>query len=908
MGNFVWLVLWALFICKADASSRFAHGSSLHSYDLNGVARSIIPRALSETSTFDSSTVSCSTWGKGAFRTFKNEFYHFISTCNYVLSHNCKGGTEDFNIQIHRDSNGDLERMYIQIEDIIILVVNGTITVQNEIVTLPYDDKVISIQNYGIHIRISNRKHTIALIWNQQDSLSVAVDAEYQGQLCGLCGNFEDTNNIYALPVCPENQIYKDCGPACISTCSDPKPQQQCARCISTCDCPEDEVIIFQQSSMYLQVATTFGLKMQVQITPVLQLYISLSEEAKGSTKGLCGTFNDNAGDDFLTAQGIVEDTAITFVNSWQTQDNCPDATLPQPCISSENEKYAKELCSNLKDPSGVFSTCHSAVDYIRYYDMCVAATCGCEDINDCLCAGLGAYAHECAANGIIVKDWGRDICDKPCTNNHVFEYNIRSCNRSCRSLSEYDFTCNIQDVPVYGCGCTEELYMDSNRDVVMEKYILTVLILPQIKLFVKRHAEDGISYVTCKAGSWQCTDNPCPKSCQVYGDGHYITFDGKRYNFDGNCEYILVEDECNNDQESTLQVLTESVACCENGVTCSRNVKIILEGQELILTDSRVTTVENSRSQTNCTNTFYSLHTVGLYLILTFLNGLTVIWDKHTSLSIILDPSWKNKVCGLCGNFNGNVADDLTTKWNSLVTNPIEFGNSWKSTIACSDVKDQAFPCERNPYCLSWAQRKCSMMKNTLFEACHKKVDPMPYYDACVQEACACDMEGKYLGFCTAVAVYAEACNKAGVCIHWRNPELCPVFCDYYDDPGECSWHYKPCGIMTSKTCSDHHIGKKFSEVLEGCYANCPESAPYLDENTMKCVNLPECTCFYNGIILQPGEITRNDCEEWCSYNSTDQVDNCQPCNWYSSNSGDHVDNYADFQPCNWRNKYNKV
>uniref|UniRef100_A0A4W3JRM4 VWFD domain-containing protein n=1 Tax=Callorhinchus milii TaxID=7868 RepID=A0A4W3JRM4_CALMI len=180
---------------------------------------------------------------------------------------------------------------------------------------------------------------------------------------------------------------------------------------------------------------------------------------------------------------------------------------------------------------------------------------------------------------------------------------------------------------------------------------------------------------------------------------------------------------------------------------------------------------------------------------------------------------SQSNKVCGLCGNFNGNVADDLTTKWNSLVTNPIEFGNSWKSTIACSDVKDQAFPCERNPYCLSWAQRKCSMMKNTLFEACHKKVDPMPYYDACVQEACACDMEGKYLGFCTAVAVYAEACNKAGVCIHWRNPELCPVFCDYYDDPGECSWHYKPCGIMTSKTCSDHHIGKKFSEVLEGAF-----------------------------------------------------------------------------------------
>ncbi|CAF95713.1 unnamed protein product, partial [Tetraodon nigroviridis] len=52
--------------------------------------------------------------------------------------------------------------------------------------------------------------------------------------------------------------------------------------------------------------------------------------------------------------------------------------------------------------------------------------------------------------------------------------------------------------------------------------------------------------------------------------------------------------------------------------------------------------------------------------------------------------------------------------------------------------------------------------------------VDPEPYYHACVQESCSCEFEGKFLGFCTAVAAYAEACSDQHVCINWRTPDLC--------------------------------------------------------------------------------------------------------------------------------------
>ncbi|GCB62068.1 hypothetical protein scyTo_0013023, partial [Scyliorhinus torazame] len=495
-------------------------------------------------------------------------------------------------------------------------------------------------------------------------------------------------------------------------------------------------ITIFQQSSMFIQVATTFGLKMQVQILPVMQLYISLSEDFKESTKGLCGVFNDKADDDFLSRGGIVESTPITFVNSWKIQDSCPDAILPPPCVSSENEKYAKDNCNSIKDPNGAFSVCHSAVDPALYYQMCVDATCACENINDCLCAGLGAYVYECAAHGIFMRNWRGKICSTPpCANTQVFENDMRACNRTCRSLSEYDYTCMVKDVPVYGCGCPEGKYMD-NAGACIDKSDCLCYIGDMIIKKGQSITLNGRT-CTCKAGTWKCTKNICPKECLIYGDGHYATFDGKRYRYDGNCEYILVE------------------------------------GVEFKLIDGRVIRAVMPRDQSKCLDEPYSIHTVGLYLILTFTNGVTVIWDKRTRVSITLDPRWKNKVCGLCGNFNGNVADDLTTKENSVVTNTLEFGNSWKSSLSCSNAIDQTFPCDRNPYCLSWAQRKCRMIKDAVFQKCHKKVDPTPFYDACVQEACACDLEGKYLGFCTAVAVYAEACNKAGVCVRWRTPDI---------------------------------------------------------------------------------------------------------------------------------------
>uniref|UniRef100_A0A8C0JHU8 VWFD domain-containing protein n=1 Tax=Chelonoidis abingdonii TaxID=106734 RepID=A0A8C0JHU8_CHEAB len=213
-----------------------------------------------------------------------------------------------------------------------------------------------------------------------------------------------------------------------------------------------------------------------------------------------------------------------------------------------------------------------------------------------------------------------------------------------------------------------------------------------------------------------------------------------------------------------------------------------------------------------------YKVRYMGIYMVIDTDTGLILMWDKKTSIFIKLSPDFKGQVCGLCGNYDGNGINDFTTRSQSVVEDVLEFGNSWKVSPTCPDAKGNKDPCRANPYRNSWAQKQCSIINSKVFSACHSQVEPNEYYEACVTDACACDTGGDCECFCTAVASYAQACNEAGICVAWRTPSICPLFCDYYNPQGECEWHYKPCGSPCMKTCRNPS-GKCLHELqgLEG-------------------------------------------------------------------------------------------
>lgn len=89
----------------------------------------------------------------------------------------------------------------------------------------------------------------------------------------------------------------------------------------------------------------------------------------------------------------------------------------------------------------------------------------------------------------------------------------------------------------------------------------------------------------------------------------------------------------------------------------------------------------------------------------------------------VFLKNVFQGKVCGLCGNYDGNIKNDLATRHKEVVVETLEFGNSWKVSSACADVNTHKNPCTLHSHRQAWALKHCSIINSEVFASCHSKV-----------------------------------------------------------------------------------------------------------------------------------------------------------------------------------------
>lgn len=404
----------------------------------------------------------------------------------------------------------------------------------------------------------------------------------------------------------------------------------------------------------------------------------------------------------------------------------------------------------------------------------------------------------------------------------------------------------------VEGCYCPEGTVLHNNQCITRDKCPCKL----RSKDFPPgAEVSKECNTCNCNNGKWICTQISCGARCAAVGDPHYTTFDGKRYDFMGQCSYYLVK-------TNTLSIEAENVACSgaisaamnlpvsvSGGLpSCTKALTIKMEGQiiklkqnhDLVVNGQDVTEVPYRISNI----TIRSVSSV--FLIVDLPNGIQVWWDGTNRAYIDIPPLFTEKTKGLCGTFNNNQKDDFLTPENDVEKSVIPFANKWKTSEKCADVPDllRSHPCSVNIHNQPVAEKHCEIIKSSTFAACHWLVDPESYYQDCLYDMCSCEFKvSKCL--CSTVAAYAEECARQNVKILWRDSVRdCGIHCS-------TGQKYQVCGNSCTRTCLDIATRPTCTpQCVEGC--NCPEGEALDDIG--ECIPIGECKCYLDGIQFHAG------------------------------------------------------
>ncbi|NWW60752.1 FCGBP protein, partial [Ifrita kowaldi] len=229
-----------------------------------------------------------------------------------------------------------------------------------------------------------------------------------------------------------------------------------------------------------------------------------------------------------------------------------------------------------------------------------------------------------------------------------------------------------------------------------------------------------------------------------------------------------------------------------------------------------------------------------GLYTMVMTDFGLRVKFDGKHRVEVTLPSTFGQKVCGMCGNYNGMAADDFQNPEGAMEPDSTSLGNSWEvsNNSSCSAGPLPTPACNETDKQLIASSHFCGLLTDTSgpFQVCHAVLSPSNYFDTCFYDLCELGLDRETL--CKSLQSYADACQSLGVQIPvWRNATFCPITCP-------ANSHYEPCAAACPATCVDPMAPVTCSlPCVEGCVCD----SGYLLYND-RCVPSQQCGCWHNG------------------------------------------------------------
>ncbi|KAJ8042856.1 IgGFc-binding protein [Holothuria leucospilota] len=558
---------------------------------------------------------------------------------------------------------------------------------------------------------------------------------------------------------------------------------------------------------------TNFGLV--VRLDDAHDADITLPVRFSNKVCGICGNFDGIRGNECHYPDGTSmelrnEECKDNFTQQFihNTTDTPPPYREHIKPLTSCGEgsalfAIADDQCSILTDPSGPLAACHPFVSPDFYYETCIFDLCQLLPSSYMLCESVEAYVLECShftGGTVEVGPW-RDVteeCQLYCGEGKTFTYRGSACPPTCTNpdgtVEDCPFpfleTCQCEEgmvldgercVNVTECGCQMEdgRYLSIGEEFMRSDCSESCLCtedgaLQCMSVTCAVHSECAIKSgkrdCYCQEGFTgygreECTEGV--KSCRIYGDPHFYTFDQDFYSFQGDCAYTAVR-TCKTLPRGVppFQIRINNDALVpEERYTYVTVARLNFRGKLFRISYTGVVTVDNVNIVNSLPfrdeSTGVEISKYKNSIILSTDGGIHLNFTSDNELTIKLPPVYFGKVCGLCGNADGNSTNDKQLPDGTL-GKKLPFANSW-SAGSCIPMDEPVESCVVGTEEEATAIDICSdlVRKDGPFANCHDFRDPTHFYESCVFDLCA-TLPSTEL-YCVSVNQYLQACVESG-------------------------------------------------------------------------------------------------------------------------------------------------
>ncbi|XP_068612287.1 zonadhesin, like [Brachionichthys hirsutus] len=828
----------------------------------------------------------CVVSGDPHYNTFDKKFYSYMGSCTYTLARSCKNNTGPwFSVEGKNENRGlshvsYLRKLYVTVDGNTVTLMKARKTLVNGLqVSLPHSPSpLLSLSLAGQYV-ILRTSFGLQVRWDGNHYAQISVPSSYSNQTCGLCGDYDGN---------PDNDFTKPDG-TLIGNVNDfgnswQTEEDEDASCTPGTtpdpDCDptlEAEVVKPDKCGKIKDPTGPFRDCISlVEPSPYFQSCVYDMCQYNGTQHVLC---------DQLQAYTDVCQSAGAKVHQWRTPDFCPLHCPPNSsyslCVSS-----CPETCLAVVGPPGCEDVCVEGCEcdsgFILSNDKCVT-------LKDCGCADASGSYHPAGDH------WYLEGCEQKCLchSGGLIQCHNSSCNPTTESCQLQDgqyeclplptcppdsdyIDCGPACIPtcmepstnctgscISGCFCKPGFVFKGWRCVPLDRCGC----LDEHNNYYEPGEivfGHGCSTMCRCAGNYtlECVDNSCEpfeecrdvngvsgcylkdsSTCIATSDPHYTSFDKRSYSFMGNCSYLM-SSACN----ATTLPYFEVHADNENryNVESISYVKAAhVHVQAVTVSILRGGTVQVNGTKVNLPLTpapGVSVFKSGRFYTVAAQFGLTVRYDGNHFMDIKVTRDYQNKLCGLCGDYNGDTDNDFRKPDGSLASNAKDFGQSWNTDAGCNYNPNTTIPvCHEEE--LYESSGYCGMLLDPSgpFAVCHPRVNPNSYFRDCVFDLCALD--GAQPILCEAVEAYVNECQDRGVNIGpWRNETFCPLTCP----PNS---HYSPCADPCQETCTG---------TPPSCSGPCSEACvcdPGYVLSAGKCVQSHSCGCQHKGQYFEPGE-----------------------------------------------------